>query len=63
MTMSMLPGIVVVCLHFLSLALTADLVTTEREGGLLQRDWTVGVAPILALAMQVGDVVQCSKLY
>ena len=51
--LTMLPAMVVITLHFLALALTADLLVTEKEQGLLQRDWTAGVPTVLALSAQV----------
>ena len=51
--LTMLPAMVVITLHFLALALTADLLVTEKEQGLLQRDWTAGVPTTLALAAQI----------
>jgi len=49
----MLPGMVVITLHFLALALTADLMVTEKEEGTLQRDWTAGVSAPFALLIQI----------
>ena len=51
--LTMLLAMVVITLHFLALALTTDLFITEKEQGLLQRDWTAGVPTTLALAAQI----------
>ena len=49
----MLPGLVPITLYFLALALTADLVVTELEAGLLARDWVAGVSTLHTLVCQV----------
>ena len=50
---TMLPAMTVITLFFLALALTADLLVTEKESGLLSRDWTAGLATFHSLACQV----------
>ena len=49
----MLPGMVPITLFFLALALTADLVVTEVEAGVLSRDWVHGVNTLHCISCQV----------
>ena len=51
--LTLLPGLVPITLYFLALALTADLVVTELEAGLLARDWVAGVSTLHTLVCQV----------
>lgn len=51
--LTMLPGMVPLTLFFMALSLTADLLVTEVEGGMLARDWTMGVSTLHSLLCQV----------
>ena len=47
----MAPGIIILIIYFLAVALTGESFISERAGGLLERSWVAGVSP--------GQVKQC----
>ena len=49
----MLPGMMVMTLQSLALALAADQIVTERDEGTLARDWALGIPAPLALLIQL----------
>ena len=49
----MLPGMMALQLHMLAMALTADLLVTEKEGGLITRDFVCGIPLVFVLLAQL----------
>ena len=49
----MAPGIVIMIIYFLAVALTGDAFILERAGGLLERSWVAGVKPSEILASHI----------
>ena len=41
----MAPGIIILIIYFLAVALTGESFISERAGGLLERSWVAGVSP------------------
>jgi len=49
----MAPGIIIMIIYFLAVALTGEAFIMERSGGLLERSWVAGVTPIEILASHI----------
>ncbi len=49
----MAPGIIILIVFFLALALTGEMFITEKRDGLLDRSWIAGVLPSEVLAAHV----------
>ena len=56
---TMMPGVVAMVMMLLAVALTADQLVTEKEEGLLTRDYVCGVGLPVYLAAQI-TVISCS---
>ena len=50
---TMMPGVVTMVMMLLAVALTADQLVTEKEEGLLTRDYVCGVGVPVYLAAQI----------
>ena len=53
----MSPGIIIMIIYFLAVALTGEAFIMERSSGLLERSWVAGVKPSEILASHI--LVQC----
>ena len=51
---TMMPGVVTMVMMLLAVALTADQLVTEKEEGLLTRDYVCGVGVPVYLAAQIS---------
>ena len=49
----MAPGIIIMIIYFLAVALTGEAFIMERSGGLLERSWVAGVTPGEILASHI----------
>merc|ERR1719273_701957 len=49
----MAPGIIILIIYFLAVALTGESFISERAGGLLERSWVAGVTPGQVLASHI----------
>merc|ERR1719270_2325096 len=49
----MAPGIIILIIYFLAVALTGEAFIMERAGGLLERSWVAGVKPSEILASHI----------
>jgi len=49
----MAPGIIILIIYFLAVALTGESFISERAGGLLERSWVAGVSPGQVLASHI----------
>ena len=49
----MAPGIIIMIIYFLAVALTGEAFIMERSGGLLERSWVAGVRPSEILASHI----------
>ena len=51
----MAPGIIILIIYFLAVALTGESFISERAGGLLERSWVAGVTPGQVLQFYFSD--------
>ena len=58
----MAPGIIILIIYFLAVALTGESFISERAGGLLERSWVAGVTPGQVLAA-IRNICQVSPSF